>query len=271
MKEHGSEAEATRAKAIVHSLEAGNLKSEGVFEAFAELDRLPADVVREALGAWIGPEHAAPPKALRLRTVSVAKDADVLDLGTVAEEQLRIAGLTWDGADLAPEERLDGEIEGSFAGTLERRVLADASAGADRPLFDVMSFAGDSGVVFRAGSTQVVALIAYGRVETRDAATRAAIEEALAQDVVLPFGAEAPEEAIRAPAKKASAKGATKKTAGAKKTAAAKKAASAKKAATAAATPAAAKKAATAKKTGASKAKAASKTPRASKKSAAKT
>ena len=120
------------------------------------------------------------------------KDADILDLGAVAEEQLRLAGNSWDGADLAPEERLDGELEGSFAGTLERRVLADADAPGDTPLFDVLLFAEDSGVVFAAGSANVVALIAYGKVEMRDRRTRAAIEEAIAAPSVASSETEPP-------------------------------------------------------------------------------
>jgi hypothetical protein len=165
--------DAHRAKAILASLEAGDPTSAAVYDAFWELDAMPAEEVRAALGVVL-PEF-------RLRTVSIAKDADVLDLGPVAEEQLRLAGKSWDGADLAPEERLDGEVEGSFAGTLERRVLADADTPGDSPLFDVLSFAGDSGVVFAAGTTNVVALIAYHKVEMRDRRTRDALESALAE------------------------------------------------------------------------------------------
>jgi hypothetical protein len=161
-----------RATSILASLQAGDPTSAAVYDAFWELDAMPAEEVRAALGVAL-PEY-------RLRTVSIAKDADVLDLGPVAEEQLRLAGKSWDGVDLAPEERLDGELEGSFAGTLERRVLADTDAPGDSPLFDVLSFAGDSGVVFEAGTTNVVALIAYHKVEMRDRRTREAIESALA-------------------------------------------------------------------------------------------
>jgi len=102
---------------------------------------------------------------VRLRTLSVVNDADVLDLDPVATEQLRVAGKSWDGNDLEPAERLDGEIEGTF-GTLEHRVLADTDH--ERPMFDVLRYAGDAGIVFRAGTIDVVAMIAYGIVETRD-------------------------------------------------------------------------------------------------------
>lgn len=185
--------EATRAKEIIASLQMGEPGSAEVFDAFWKLDELSVEVVRDAVASWMGPLSSLdqldpatrlalklPPRALRLRTLSVVRDADILDLGPVAEDQLRLAGKSWDGVDLAPEERLDGEVEGSFAGTLERRVLADAEAHGAIPLFDVLLFAGDAGVVFAAGTTQKVALMAYGKVELRDPRTRVAIEEALA-------------------------------------------------------------------------------------------
>src|SRR5690606_31951985 len=112
---------------------------------------------------------------LRLRTAAVVKDADVLDLGPVAEEQLRLSGKSYDGVDLEPEERLDGEREDSFAGTLEHRSFLDEDTG--ERCFDVLLFAGDSGVVFRAGTTEQVGAVAYGIVEMSDRRARAALQE----------------------------------------------------------------------------------------------
>ncbi len=183
---------AARAKAIVAALRTGEPDSVEMFEAFGQLDALPAEAVRAAFAAWSPlPDldnldtatrlaHGLPLRPLRLRTVGVEKDADVLDLGPVAEDQVRLAGLSWDGRDLAAEERLDGELEGSFAGTLERRVLADAESPTATPLFDVVLFAEDAGVVFAAGTSRIVAMIAYGKVEMRDRRTRVAIEATLA-------------------------------------------------------------------------------------------
>lgn len=181
-----------RASAVVAAL--GNEPSaEKVFEAFEELDELAPEVVRQELAAWLGPSsdpealddatrraHKMPPRALRLAIVSVTRDADLFDLGDVAEEQLRLTGKAWDGQDLAPEERLDGEIEGSFAGSLEHRVLADASDKAARPLYDLVLHDGGNGIVFHAGTTRVAAMLADGVVETRDARARAALAENLA-------------------------------------------------------------------------------------------
>jgi hypothetical protein len=213
-----------RAGELVASLRVG--ESTDVFDAFWQLDELPVDQVREALTAWTGPlpdldrldtatrlAHGLPIRPLRLRTLSVAKDADVLDLGPLAEEQLRLAGKTWDDADLAPEDRLDGELADSFAGTLERHVLADADAPGETPLFDVLLFAEDSGVVFAAGTTKVVALIAYRKVEMRDRRMRLALQEAVA----IPVEASA-ETRVAAPVAPPRATGAKKKTV-AKKTA----------------------------------------------------
>jgi len=203
--------DSSRAREIVASLRAGDFTD--VFDAFWELDALPIDEVRDALATWTGPLPDLI-RPLRIHAVSIAKDADILDLGPVAEEQLRLAGKSWDGADLAPEDRLDGELEGSFAGTLERRVLADADAPGDLALFDVLLFAEDSGVVFAAGTANVVALIAYRKVEMRDRVTRVALEEAIA-----PPSAVSSVEASPPPPVVAAAEKTTKKKTVAKKTA----------------------------------------------------
>ncbi|MBX3203239.1 MAG: hypothetical protein KF894_34260 [Labilithrix sp.] len=181
---------------IVASLE--RLSSEEVFEAFEELDDLPPEVVRDALAASTGPApdpeqlddatrsaHGLPPRALRLRTIALVKDADIFDLGEVAETQVRRAGQTWDGRDLAVEDRLDDEIDGSFAGTLEHRVLAEVG-GANAPLFDVVLYAGDAGAIFRAGTSEQVGAIAYSTVEMQDRRARIAIQAALASAVIEP-------------------------------------------------------------------------------------
>ena len=118
----------------------------------------------------------------------------------------------------------------SFAGTLEHRVLGDSDAPEAPPLFDVLLFAEDAGVVFAAGTTKIVALIAYRKVEMRDRRARVAIEQALAAP---PDDAEAAvqpmEEVKRAvaksPAKKTTAKKTVAKKAVAKKAVAKKTAA----------------------------------------------
>lgn len=244
---------AKRPQAIVAPFDTGKVDVTEIFGAFAELDALSEELVQSELGAWLGPvpnldamdnrerrAQGLPLRPLRLTAVSVATDADVLDLGPIAEEQLRLAGKSWDGRDLAPEDRLDGELEGSFAGTLERRVLADADAKRNAPLFDVLLFADDAGIVFDAGTTRQVALIAYRKVEMKDGRTRRAIEDAIGvpavpSSVAPPAAASAPSmPAHEAPAlvvgEKSAEKSALKKAPAVKKVAA-KKSAVAKKAA----------------------------------------
>jgi hypothetical protein len=200
-----------RVKAIIASLRVGGKTSAEVSEAFWELDRLPVQLVRDALAAWLGPlpdmdrlddatrrVHGLPLRPLVLRTLSVATDADILDLGETAEHQIRIAGSSWDGEDLPAEDRLDGEVAGSFAGTLERRVLGDAESKNATPMFDVLRFNGDSGVVFAAGTTNVVAWIAYDKVEMRDRRVRIALEAALAPGAELAASTKVAEVAMEA-------------------------------------------------------------------------
>jgi hypothetical protein len=242
-----------RARAIVRSLD--SLSSEEVFAAFEELDSLPADVVRAVLAESTGPApdpellddalrkaHGFPPRPLGLKTIAIVKDADIFDLGDFAEEQIRIAGKSWDGRDLAAEERLDGEVEGSWAGTLEHRVLADAASNA--PLFDVLLYGGDAGSIFRASTTELVGAIAGTTVEMKDRRARVAIQAAFAEPLVVlePVVEAAPEptkkkqttEAVSVSAKKSAKKKtaapAVKKATGTKKATATKKTTAAKKA-----------------------------------------
>ena len=183
--------DADRAREILSSLD--RLSSEEVFAAFEELDALPRDVVRAVLAVSTGPvpdpellddairrAHGFPPRALRLQTIAIVKDADIFDIGPIGEEQVRLAGKSWDGRDLAAEERLDEEIEGSFAGTLEHHTLAEAG----KPLFDVLRYAGDAGAIFRAGTAELVGAIAYDTVEMKDRRARVAIQDALAHGLV---------------------------------------------------------------------------------------
>lgn len=231
------------ADAIVARLRAGPDSSDEVFTAFAELDALPEGVVRDALEPWLGamPDieqlddetraaHRLPPRRLRLRTIAVVKDADVLFLGSVAEEQLRVAGKSWDGADLEPEARLDEETEHSFAGTLEHITLASDDDETNTPLFEVVRFLGDTGVVFRAGSKDPVGFIADGRIEVADARIRAALDDALREaPPEEPPPRKAPKKRTAKTAKATTAKSTSAKTAKTTKPAQPKKRAAAKR------------------------------------------
>jgi histone H1/5 len=241
---HAEEVE--RARTIVASLD--SLSSEEVFAAFEELDGLPPEAVRLALGVSglparfdeaIRRAHGFPEPPLVLRTISAVKDADIFDLGSPAEEQVRLAGISWDGRDLAAEERLDEEVDGTFAGTLEHRVLVDAESPSQGPVFDVILYAGDAGAVFRAGTTELVGAITYGTVEMKDRRARVAIQAALAAPFVEPVP-ETRVSAVEPAAEEVEVEAASAEPAPPPKKAAAKKAA---------ATKAAAKKAAATKPT----------------------
>ena len=216
-----------RASKLVASLGHGLASADEVFATFEELDGLPTEVVRDALVALTGEAPSLdrldnatrialgmPPKPMVLRPIAIVRDADVLDLGRLAEAQLRIAGETWDGVDRSAEDRLDGESEGSFAGSLERVVLAvvpESGKAPDvrRPMFDVFLFEKDAGAIFKSGTTERVGAIAYGVVELSDRLARAGVQAALAwsqenRPASTPFylrGAEPKPEPIAPPAK----------------------------------------------------------------------
>ncbi|MBS2017919.1 MAG: hypothetical protein JST00_33900 [Deltaproteobacteria bacterium] len=227
------------AKAVIAAL-GHDASSERVFEAFEMLDGLSPELVRTELAEWLGPAadpealddatraaHGMPPRPLRLRAAAVTKDADVLDLGAIAEEQLLVAGKSWDGEERDAFERLDGEVEGSFAGTLEHVSLVDAESGA--PAYDLIRYLGAHGVVFHTGTICIAAHLADGLVETTDARLRRALESALAsapaearaeaepkaqaKAAAEPEATAEPEaEPAKAPKRKAAAKASTKRT-----------------------------------------------------------
>ena len=145
----------------------------------------------ERLDDQVRRAHRLPLRTPRLTTIDSARDADVLDLGDLAEPQLRIAGKTWDGQDLEAFDRLDGEREDSFGGHARApRPRRERPAPLRRaPL------RGGSGVFFRSGTTQVLGVIADHCVETTDRPARLALEQALGRDAA-PAPAPAPVERV---------------------------------------------------------------------------
>ena len=101
------------------------------------------------------------------------------ELDAVSRDQLRICGLRWDGEDLPPEQRLfaaDTENETNFyTRELARWDVLDGS----EHVYDAWFFAVDSGVVFRAGTTDVVCVVVQFDFQSdEDAALAAALAEA---------------------------------------------------------------------------------------------
>jgi hypothetical protein len=189
--------EARRAAELVVALQ-GEAAVGDPFEAFEALDGLPAEVVRAVLSSWTGaapdPEaldeatrraHGFPPAPLHLRVKRAMRPISagaLAAVGPLAAEQVRVAGLAWDGRDLPAPARFasasSGGDEGAFARSLEIRWLVEAGSGAR--IADVLTYADDSGTVFLAGTAIVAGAIAYGVVEAREARLRTAIQAALA-------------------------------------------------------------------------------------------
>lgn len=102
----------------------------------------------------------------------------VEQLDVIGREQLRICGQRYDGEDLPPEQRLfhtDVEIETNFYTMMLARwdVLDDG-----KHVYDAWFFAVDSGVIFRAGTTEVVCIVMQFDFQSADAALAAALAEA---------------------------------------------------------------------------------------------
>ncbi len=113
---------------------------------------------------------------LTLTNARFPRSVDQLD--AIGREQLRICGQRYDGEDLPPEERLfhtDVEIETNFYTMMLARwdVLDDG-----KHVYDAWFFAVDSGVIFRAGTTDVVCIVMQFDFQSADAALASALEAA---------------------------------------------------------------------------------------------
>jgi hypothetical protein len=96
---------------------------------------------------------------------------------------LRLAGEYYDGQPLAAADRLarDGD-EGSFYESCELWRILDG----DRHAFDAWLYMGDSGTIFRAGTTNKVADIVQCGLECSDRRLRAEIGPAMVEARLLP-------------------------------------------------------------------------------------
>ncbi len=185
--------EAQRAAQLVVALQ-GAAAAGDPFETFAELDALPADVVRAVLSSWTGapPDPEAldeatrrahgfppPPMHVKVQRAMKAKAARSFEaMGAIVPEQVRLAGLAWDGQDLTARARFDGAGDPAFLKSLEVRWFVDGERGTR--VADVLTYGGDAGTVFLANTATVAGALAYGTVEARDARLRTALQAALA-------------------------------------------------------------------------------------------
>ena len=118
-----------------------------------------------------------------LRIVSTAKPRSIRELDAVRRRQLRAAGKGHDGKNLPPEARLakrprpsEPADEATFDGYLCIHEIADETG---KVLYDVFVCTPDSGSVFRAGTTKVVAELIQGGMQARDAEVRQELLRAL--------------------------------------------------------------------------------------------
>lgn len=100
------------------------------------------------------------------------------ELDGVGREQLRICGEQWDGEGRPVEERLyvtDEVVEGNFyAQMLARWDVLNGSA----HVYDAWFFMVDSGVIFRAGTTDIVCSVVQFDFQSDDPALASALSEA---------------------------------------------------------------------------------------------
>jgi len=117
-----------------------------------------------------------PPPALR-RAAAPTTITSLGKLDPVAQKQLAVAGERWDGQKLTAAARLAKGKESSFLGSLERCAVV---TGTGERVYDVFTYAGDSGTIFATGTTRVVASIIQSSIECRNAALAEGLEIALA-------------------------------------------------------------------------------------------
>lgn len=121
-------------------------------------------------------EHKAGQKPAPKLTVRSRGEVGKLD--AVAKKQLEIAANRYDDEKHTAEEILaneDGDA-GIMCSTIEVVRIDDAKK---KPAFDAWLYMVDSGTIFRAGTTEVVAEVVQGSIECSDPALRAALADAI--------------------------------------------------------------------------------------------
>ena len=108
----------------------------------------------------------------------------VEELSPTEREQLQVAGKFYNGDDRPVEDRLaDGVDEGD--GSLFDTELWKVVDG-DRHLYDAWLYMGDSGTIFRAGTTEDVAMVIQSGLECEDPEIRAQLGPAMVEARLLP-------------------------------------------------------------------------------------
>ncbi len=120
--------------------------------------------------------------ATRFEAVRDIQSVD--DLSASERAQLVAAGTRWDGEPRSAEERLEagGEEGPSFHGFCQLWRVADG----ERHLYDAWFYMVDSGTIFKAGTTEVVAEIIQFGLECGDPAVRLELGMAMVEAKLLP-------------------------------------------------------------------------------------
>ncbi|MCE9579150.1 MAG: hypothetical protein K8W52_38865 [Deltaproteobacteria bacterium] len=109
-------------------------------------------------------------------------------LTAIQEQQLALAGRKYDGADRPAADRIAGDApeseEGSFLGFCDHWRVVDG----DHHLFDAWIYNVDSGTIFRADTTEVVAEIIQFGLECDDDAIAEQLGAAMVACKLLPHG-----------------------------------------------------------------------------------
>jgi hypothetical protein len=98
------------------------------------------------------------------------------DLTAHLQEQLSIAGRLYDGSPLSAQVRLETE---DWERTFQSCTLLDLAEEDGRVVYEAWFHHGDSGTIFRAGTTEVVAEVVQCGLECEDEALRKAIRAAV--------------------------------------------------------------------------------------------
>lgn len=144
-------------------------------------DLAKAAAKHPAVLAVIEAARSGKPAPIELRTIAerdVAKEGKKATFSKTDEAQLLVSAKRYFGkkVPLATLLSLDPHEEQSLRPVLSVRTIANDK---NVPVYDVWEYAGDSGTVFKTGTTKAVADIIQGSVECSDEALGEALEHAL--------------------------------------------------------------------------------------------
>ncbi|MEU3722588.1 hypothetical protein [Streptomyces sp. NPDC031705] len=111
----------------------------------------------------------------------------VTQLGSVQLEQVRLCGTAYDDEDLPAERRLNQDAPDDEA-VLYACELWDVVAADGTPLYEAWFYQSDSGSIFRAGTTEMVAQVIQCGLECEDPQRELELGTAMTRAGLLPPG-----------------------------------------------------------------------------------